>query len=159
MRNGPDSFAGRKLGVLVTDGTDADVLDRLTEAVGRAEATFELVAPTVGGATTSDGKLRAAQQNIDGGPSVLYDTVAVLPAADAVAALTHNAATKDFVSDAYAHCKVIGYVATALPLLEACGVAPDDDGVIALDDNGIEEFLRRCGELRVWSREGLVHQT
>ena len=112
----------------------------------------------IGGATTSDGMLLAAQQNIDGGPSVLYNAVAVL-AARAVDALQHNAAAKDFVSDAYAHCKVIGYVAAALPLLEVCGVAPGDDGAIALDDNGIDEFMRRCAELPVWSREGLVHQT
>ena len=50
--------------------------------------------------TTSDGKRVAAKQKIDGGPSVLYDAVAVLVSDAAVDALAHNAAAKDFVSDA-----------------------------------------------------------
>ena len=86
-------------------------------------ATVELVAPKVGGVTTSDGELVPAKQKIDGGPSVLYDAVAVLVADPAVDAMANNAAAKDFVSDAYAHCKFIGYVTTAVPLLEAAGVS------------------------------------
>ena len=35
LKNGPDSFAGRKIGVLVTDGTDAAVLKAVRTAVDR----------------------------------------------------------------------------------------------------------------------------
>ena len=74
----------------------------------------ELVAPKVGGATTSDGKLVPAKQKIDGGPSVLYDAVAVLRRrTPRWTRMANNAAAKDFVSDAYAHCKFIGYVPSA----------------------------------------------
>ena len=38
VANGPDSFAGRKLGVLVTDGADAELLAELREAAARSAA-------------------------------------------------------------------------------------------------------------------------
>jgi catalase len=158
IENGPDSIEGRKVGVLVTDDSDASVLTALTEAVTANGAVIELVAPRVGGVRLSDGARVPAKQKIEGGPSVLYDAVAVLTAAGQVDALTDNAAAKDFVSDAFAHCKFVGYVATATPLFQAAGVTPDD-GFIALDEaNGVQDFVRRAAQLRLWDREALVHR-
>jgi catalase len=158
IANGPDSFGGRKLGVLVTDGTSGALLDALTGAASAAGATVELVAPRVGGVTTDSGDLVPAQQKIEGGPSVLYDAVAILAADPAVVALTNNAAAKDFVADAFAHCKFVAYVEAARPLVDAAGVRPDD-GFVSLDDgDGVRAFLDRCGELRFWDREAVLHQ-
>ena len=78
LANGPRRFAGRKVGALVTDGTDADVLAALRAAIEAEGAVLELVAPKIGGVTLSDGTPVPAKQKIDGGPSVLYDAVAVL---------------------------------------------------------------------------------
>ena len=80
VENGPERFEGRKLGILVTDGTDAAILKALKTALVKAGATFEIIAPKVGGAKASDGSWIEADQMIDGGPSVLYDAVALLPA-------------------------------------------------------------------------------
>jgi catalase len=159
LRNGPDSFAGRKVGVLVTDGSDATVLSALGRALEREGATVELVAPKVGGVVTSDGEHVPAQQRIDGGPSVLYDAVAVLADDSNADRLGRDVAARDFVSDAYAHCKVIGYVSEAVALLDAVGVRGFDDGVVDLRSAGVDAFLERCRAGRVWTREELVHQT
>ncbi len=78
LDNGPASFAGRKVGALVTDGTDADILAALRAAIEAEGAVLELIAPKIGGVTLSDGSQVPADQNVDGGPSVLYDAVAVL---------------------------------------------------------------------------------
>ncbi len=59
IANGPQRFEGRKLGILVTDGTDASVLAALKSAMQAAGAMVELVAPKVGGVTLSDGTLRS----------------------------------------------------------------------------------------------------
>jgi catalase len=157
VANGPGSFAGRKLGVLVSDGADAALLAQLQDAA-RAEGTLvELVAPTVGGFTTSDGELLPADQKIGGGPSVLYDAVVLLPGEESVAQLVPDAAVRDFVADAFGHCKFIGHVAAAQPLLEAAGVLPRiDGGFVAVDDAGAAAFLEQCRELRFWDREALV---
>ena len=142
VRNGPDSFAGRKLGVLVTDGTDGDSLDALGQALSAEGALLELVAPTVGGITTSKGTRLTAHQSVDGGPSVLYDAVALLPSAEGAAALAGNAAAKDFVTDAHAHCKFIGYNEAARALFDATGLSEVDRRRLPGDRR------RRRGEVR-----------
>ncbi len=158
--NGPESFTGRKVGALVSDGVDDALLGALVEAVEQEGATLELVAPKVEGFTTSDGKRLPAKQNIDGGPSVLYDAVAVLVSRDGADQLAGDATSKDFLSDAFAHCKFIGYAPDAAPLLVAAGVDPAaDDGIVALDGPGrAPSFVARCRQLRYWDREGLVDQ-
>jgi catalase len=154
LKNGPDSFAGRKLGVLVTDGTDAGVLEALRAAATGVGAVVETIAPVVGGVTLSDGSVLAADQMIDGGPSVLYDAVVLLPGAKAVAALAGRSTAKDFVSDAFAHHKFIGYNGAASALLEAAGIAELlDDGCVKLTKAGAGKFLKRCAALRYWERD------
>ena len=62
-------------------------------------------------------------------------------------------AARDFVTDAYAHCKFIGYTGDVRPLFEAAGVIPlVDDGFIALDESSPEDFIAKCGKLRFWDR-------
>ncbi len=77
LANGPDSFAGRKIGILVTTGTDAGKLAELRAAAKQAQVNVELIAPAVGGVDDSDGNHAPADQKIDGGPSVLYDAVII----------------------------------------------------------------------------------
>ncbi|MFL5287850.1 MAG: catalase, partial [Rhodopila sp.] len=110
--NAPNTFKGRKIGVLVTDGANADLLKGVMEAAKAEGAMLEFVAPKVGGFTCSAGKKHEAQQKVNGGPSVLYDAVVVIPSAEGAAMLTREATAKDFVSDAYAHAKFIGYAET-----------------------------------------------
>lgn len=58
---------------------------------------------------------------IDGGPSVLFDAVALLTSAAAIDDLINEAVARDFVADAFQHCKFIGYDQSALPLLQRPG--------------------------------------
>ena len=154
LKKGPDSFAGRKLGVLVTEGSDAAVLAALREAVADVGAVLETIAPVVGGVTLSDGSLLAADQMIDGGPSVLYDAVVLLPSAQGATALAGRSTAKDFVADAFAHHKFIGFTAKAQPLLDAAGVADSlDAGCIKVTKAGAAKFVRTCAALRYWDRD------
>ncbi|MBB4184623.1 catalase [Sinorhizobium terangae] len=158
IERGPKRFEGRKLGVLVTDGTDASILKALTTAITQEGAVFELIAPKVGGITASDGKWIEAHQMIEGGPSVLYDAVALLPSPDVVSELVNVAAARDFVADAFAHCKYIGYVEAAVPLLARVGITDAlDEGTVSLGDGkSAEAFVKTLGSLRVWAREPSV---
>ena len=133
LLNGPESFKGRKLGALVTDGVDTDLVTALQSALEDEGALIEFVAPMVGGVEASDGTWIEAKQKIDGGPSVLYDAVAVLASADGVQELVRESTAKDFVNDAFAHCKFIAYNAEAMPLFEKAGLVADlDDGCMEL---------------------------
>ena len=91
----------------MTNGTDGAILDALKAALVAEGAELEIIAPTIGGVVTSNGTHVAANQKIGGGPSVIYDAVAVLPSAEGVADLLKNKSAIDFVSDAYAHLKFI----------------------------------------------------
>ena len=135
VENGPQRFEGRKLGILVTDGTDAALLKALKAALAKAGATFEIIAPKVGGAKASDGSWIEADQMIDGAPSVLYDAVALLPAEAAMDDLLQESTARDFVADAFAHCKFIGHVEAATPLFAKAGIAEADidEGFISAD--------------------------
>ncbi|MFL9841896.1 catalase [Sphingomonas sp. ST-64] len=158
VKNGPERFAGRKLGLLVTDGADAGLVNALVAAVESADAMCEIIAPKVGGATLSDGTLLPAQQKIDGGPSVLYDAVAVIASPEGASMLATDAAAKDFVTDAFAHCKFIGLSEETKPLMEKAGLADDlDDGCLALKTKAdAKRFVEALASLRFWDREPLV---
>jgi catalase len=156
--NGPTSFTGRKVGALVTDGTDSNILQALKTALEEEGAMLEIVAPHIGGVKTSDGAWIEAAQQINGGPSVLYDAVALLPSKDGVEMLLQEPTARDFVADAFTHCKFIGYVGAALPLFEKAGVPHDrDDGCIALEaPENCAAFVATCRQLRFWMREAAM---
>ncbi len=154
LQNGPASFAGRKVGALITDGTDGAVLAALRKALEAEGTLLELIAPTVGGVTTADGVRVLAHQNVAGGPSVLYDAVAILPSAEGAALLASDPAAKDFVTDAHAHCKFVAYTPAAATLFTAVGLGESlDDGYIAIDGEDATAFVEACRAVRLWSRE------
>ncbi len=158
IENGPASFAGRKVGVLVSAGADPALLTKLRSAIEKEGAAMEVIAPKVGGVEAADGSWIEARHMIDGGPSVLFDAVALILSEEGAERLTGEAAARDFVADAFAHCKFIGFTSGAVPLLRKAGVDPEaDEGLIVLDDpQAIAGFIESCRKLRLWSCEMAV---
>jgi catalase len=154
VANGPDSFRGRKVGILLTDGADAKLFHALRESLLREGALWEVVAPKIGGVALDDGTLVAARQKIDGGPSVFYDAVAVLTSTVGAAQLAIDAAAKDFVSDAFGHCKFIAWTATSALLFKKARVPKPDAGFLLLAKaSDTDKFVEMCRTLRYWKRE------
>ncbi len=155
LKNSPGLLKGRKFGVLMTDEADGEIFSALQKAVEKEGALLEVVAPRIGGVRNSKGQLIKAQQKVDGGPSVLYDAVVLLPSEKGAKMLSKQPPARDFVSDAFAHCKFIGYCASAQPLLEAAGIAQMlDDGCLSLGDgSAVDKFIKLCTDLRYWPRE------
>lgn len=134
LKNPPKSFAGRKLGVLVSDGASADIIAALKAATDAQGAVMELVGPRVGGVQLSDGTMLPVHHKIDGGPSVVFDAVAIIVADEGVLELTRLPPARDFVSDAYAHYKFIGFTEAALKLFQKVGLPDElDEGFVPLD--------------------------
>jgi catalase len=158
IENGPESFAGRKVGVLVSAGADAALLKELRAAIENEGAMMEVVAPKVGGVEAADGSWIEGKHMIDGGPSVLFDAVALILSEEGAERLAGEAAARDFVADAFAHCKFIAFTTNANPLLQKAGVDPEaDEGMIALGDpKAVATFIESCRKLRLWSRETAV---
>ncbi|HEY9773889.1 MAG TPA: catalase [Planktothrix sp.] len=155
LKNGPKSFKDRKLGILVSDGVDAKLFAAVKGAAMAEGADVAVIAPKIGGVDDNAGGHIPADFKINGGPSVLFDAVAILVSPEGAAKLSTDAPAKDFVSDAFANLKFIGYNEAAATLLNKAGVATDaDSGVIKLGAPAdASAFISACRKLRLWERE------
>ena len=158
--NAPDSFHGRVLGVMVSDGFDGKLLADLCKAVGEAKGLVKVIGPRIGGALCSRNDLHPVDERIGGAPSVLFDAVALIPGTDG---LTLNPAARNFVTDAFQHCKFIGWSESAKNLIVELGLirsaedrANSDPAVCALTNTAsVAAFVQACKSLRYWPREEL----
>jgi catalase len=142
---------GGTVGVLISNGADAGLIHGLEKDAAAAGARVKLIAQRIGPITLSDGKHAVADSQLAGTPSVVVDAVAVLLSADGCEALLGDVAAVQFVTDAYAHLKVIGFSPEAQPLLDKAGVRRDA-GVVPF---GGGQFWNIAGQ-RQWSRESQV---
>lgn len=153
VKNGPQSFEGRKVGVLISDGCDGTLVKKLETALKKEGAIMEIIAPKIGGAEASDGSFIEGKQMIDGGPSVLYDSVALIVSPEGAQRLEKEAAVRDFLADAFVHCKFIAHVEAAKPLLDRAGIEPDEGVMPLASAADISSFIESCRKLRLWARE------
>ena len=98
------------------------------------------------------GKRLAADAQLVGAPSVLFDAVAIIVDHDAATVLAKEAAAIDFVRDAFGHLKAIGVDAGGQQLLIAAGIEADGGGVTASDSAA---FIA-AAKTRQWEREASV---
>jgi catalase len=154
IQNGPTSFKGRRVGALVTDGSDKALLDELKTALTAEGALLKLIAPAVGGIKASDGTWVEADEKLGGGPSVLFDAIAIIPGQAGSAKLASHPDAQEFLKTAFVHLKAIAYSAEAKALCESTGIAKKlDAGFVLLPGkSGISEFITLCRGLRVWDR-------
>lgn len=147
-RNKP-TLQGRSIGILFDEGSDARVMASLSKAARKAGADVKLVAPKVGGATLSDGAMQAADGQLAGTPSAVFDAVAVVLSPEAAKALSKESAAVEFVSQAWAHLKAIASDAGGQTLLKAARVG-NDAGIVEAED--AKAFLAAAAT-RQWARE------
>ena len=152
--NGPKSFKGRKVGALLSDGVDIKLFHALKSALDSEGALLEIVAPKVGGVEASDGSWIEAKQTIEGGPSILYDAVALMISEQGAKLLMAEPAARDFVADAFAHMKFIGHTPAATAWFEKAGIGEKrDEGFIALNNEiDCSAFVSACQQVRYWDR-------
>jgi len=146
----PDSLKGRSVGILVTDGADGAIVGAVRKAAEAEGASVKIVAPRIGGVKLRDGKPLAADGQLAGTPSVIFDAVALVVSDAGCAQLVGDSAAIDFVHNAFVHLKAIGFTAEAQPLLDKAGVAPDA-GIVDLG-SGADAFLSPA-RTRQWDRE------
>lgn len=155
LKNGPASFKDRTIGILVSDGADAKIVNALKAAATAEGANVAVIAPTISGVSASDGTHINADHKLGGAPSVLFDAVALVVSPDGAVKLSADPAAKDFVSDAFAHLKFIAYNDGAAGLFDKAGVANSmDDGFVKLTGRSdADSFVTVCRKLRLWNRE------
>jgi catalase len=147
-----DTLMGRAIGILIADGSDGAVIRRIKKAATDAGATVKIVAPKVGGAKLADGSMLAADGQLAGTPSVLFDAVAVILSDEGAKALSVESAAIDFVRDAFGHLKAIAVDKGGRALLKTANVG-QDAGVV--DANDKDAFIA-AAKTRQWDREKSV---
>jgi catalase len=153
IKKAQPTLKGRKIGVLIADGFDANLLNELRNAAKMEKAAIAIIAPKIAGAKDSSGKLTPADMSLSGAPSVLFDTVAILTSEKEVQKLVNEACAVDWLRDAFGHLKVIAYASGTQPLVQKAGIKPDD-GVVELADNkSITRFIKKAKTGRLWERE------
>ena len=142
QKNMKATLKGRKVGILFADGSAAQEIAAVKAAVEKAGGTCMLVAPKVGGAKTSDGKMLKADGQLAGTPSQVFDAVAVVLSENGCKMLMGEGAAIQFVMDAFGHLKAIGAGPAAKPLLDKAGVKPDA-GVTTLGNDFVTAAATR----------------
>ncbi|MBA4105220.1 MAG: catalase HPII [Pirellula sp.] len=153
----PKSIAGKKIGVLVTDGTDPKLVDALVKKAAAEKATVEIIAPKAGGYTPLNEDRRPADHALEGAPSALFDAVVIAPSEEGVLQILKFAAAVDWLRMAFAHLKVIGHVEESAPLFDAAGIDPANDaGIVKVKGAKVGDFIEAAKQHRVWEREAQV---
>ncbi len=143
------TLEGRAIGILIADGSDGRVVKNIKQAATDAGASVKIIAPKVGGAKLADGSVLAADGQLAGTPSVLFDAVAVILSDEGSRSLARESAAIDFVRDAFGHLKAIAVDKGGRALLKIANVG-QDAGVV--DTNDKEAFIA-AAKTRQWDRE------
>jgi catalase len=169
--------ATRKIAILASDGVDGESLTRMREALMLAGAVPQLVAPRLGSLQTADGDPVWIDHSLLTTSSVLFDAVYVPGGAESVEALLDERDARDFVAEAFRHCKPIAASSEGVRLLrEIPGALPEapaapargrrkgngnggdpaSEGLVISDgpaeDSFLQDFLAALGEHRFWTR-------
>jgi catalase len=149
-----DTLMGRAIGILIADGSDAAVIKKIKKAATDAGASVKIVAPKVGGAKLADGSRLAADGQLAGTPSVLFDAVVVILSDEGAKVLSKESAAIDFVRDAFGHLKAIAADTGGQKLLRTANVG-QDAGVVDASDK--DAFIA-AAKTRQWDRESTVRK-
>jgi len=159
LKKAKPTLEGRCIGLLVSDGADAGIVASLQKAATTAGAKVKIVAEKISGAELSDGKVLPADFRVDGGPSSLFDAVAIIASDAGAARLAGMGAAQDFVRDAYAHLKAIASTDNTKALFAKAGLkdADMDDACITLAKRGSAgTFIELASAGKFWARESKV---
>jgi len=149
----PATVKGRCVAALITDHSDAKAVATLQRALKKEGAQLKLIAPKIG-------KLRnglVPDMTIEGGPSVLFDAVVLLPADEDMGMLVKMAPAINWLRDAFAHLKAIGFNEAAEPLFDKSGLDHGAPGVVQIDGKGLTAFVDAPKKHRIWDRDELVN--
>ena len=147
-----DTLIGRAVGVLIADGSDGTVMEKIKKAATDAGATVKIIAPKVGGVKLAAGSILAVDGQLAGTPSVLFDAVAVILSEEGAKQLSMESAAIDFVRDAFGHLKAIAVDKGGQTLLTIANVG-HDAGIVDVNDK--DAFIA-AAKTRQWGREKSV---
>jgi len=148
----PKTIKGRTLAALVTDSSDAKAVAALQAAVKKEGATLKLIAPKIGPMKNG----LTPDMTIDGGPSCLFDAVVLLPGQAEMPLLIGAASPINWLRDAFAHLKAIGFNNASQAMFGKGGLDAGAPGVVSVAKD-FDAFIKAAKEHKIWARDELVN--
>jgi catalase len=146
------ALSGRKVGVLLGAGFDAQLKKALVAAISKENARVALIAAKIKGETDADGELTPADMALRASPSVLFDAVVVLAGPDGDETLAADPDAVAFLMDATRHCKAVAW--SGIPTLADKAAIEGGDGLIPLEGkSAVGNFIAAAKQGRFWERE------
>lgn len=143
------TLEGRKVGILVADDSNAEMLEQYKAAIKAEKATPFVVAPKIN-VTLNNGETIAADGQLAGSPSVLFDAVVSIIMPEQAKKLSKVSEAVAWFNDAYAHLKAIAYCGATDEFFITPQKIEKDASVVALKD--VATFIEKA-KTREWDRE------
>jgi catalase len=147
-------LTGRKVALIVADGSSAADVTAMKGALEKAGAAGLVLAARLGSVKGEDGTIDVDHTLVTM-PSVAFDAVYLPGGAKAAAELAASGDVRAFVAEAYKHAKAIAASDDAAAVLERSGVAGDDGRGVTVGDGASvsKRFLDAIGRHRAWGRD------
>ena len=147
-----DTLTGRKVGILLGGGFDAEMMTALVAAIEKEGAKTAIVAAKIQGEIDSGGNTHVADMALRASPSVLFDAVVVLSGPEGDKKLAGDPNAVAFLMDADRHCKAIGWA--GVPGLAGKAGLKESEGMVPLAaKSAIKDFIKAARIGRFWDRE------
>jgi catalase len=162
-RPGEGGIATRKIAILLADGVDADSITGLIEELDGAGAVVRLLSSRLGTVRAEDGEPLEVDATLENSPAVLFDAMVLPGGSEAVAALSRDGRSLEFLKDQYRHCKTILALGESSKMLAKAGISVTlpsgaaDPGLLVEDQNGgppdAKAFIAAIGRHRHVERD------
>ncbi|WP_338840283.1 catalase [Flavobacterium ginsenosidimutans] len=152
-----NTIATRQIAFLCADGVNADSIKVMKTALQNAGAKAVIIAPHLGTIVSAEGTEIAVEQTYKIAASVLFDGV-FIPSGKGIADLSKIKEVKEFLNDAYHHCKFIAAEAEGVQILKNnSDIKAKDSGVLTSENSADKllatSFIKALGRHRFWERE------
>ena len=143
------TLEGRKVAILVADDSNAEMLEKYKAAITAAKAVPFVVAPKIS-ITLNNGETIAADGQLAGSPSVLFDAIVSIIMPEQAKKLAKMSEAIAWFKDAHAHLKAIAYCGATDEFILIPQHIEKDASVVALKE--IDTFIEKA-KSREWNRE------
>lgn len=146
------TLEGRKVGILVAENSNAEMLEKYKSAIKAEKAVPFVVAPKLS-VTLNNGEIITADGQLAGSPSVVFDAVVSIIMPEQAKKLAKDSACIGWFNDAFAHLKAIAYCGATDEFILTPQHIEKDASVVALKE--VETFIEKA-KTREWEREPKV---
>jgi catalase len=151
-------ITGRKVAILVADGSSADDVETIATALEDAGAQALVIADKLGEVAGEGGAIPVDHRLVTM-PAVVFDAIYLPGGTEAASALAASSLARNFVAEAFAHAKAIASSDEGSLVLREAGIPRSDealDGVVIGAAEAIAaNFIEAIGRHRAWGRAEL----